>query len=554
MKVGTLLDFARPYSLRLFLIGILMLGSAITTLAIPWIAGQMVGQIVVPSESDLGRLVLLLLGTLSLVALLNLLVAWQSGKTAAQILADLRLRVYVHLQGLPLAFHERHRQGDTLALMTYEVASLSQFLTATLTSIPTLLMTVAGAIFFMFRIDAVLALVVPFLIPIFYLILKIVGRRLRGLGQSLQEAEANVVGLAEENLEILPAIKAFAREDLEARRYKSLLDRTMVLTLQESRIYAALEPLIGLTAAASAVVLVFFAGKSVQQGNLTMPELFSFLLYAALLTRPIGQMADLYGRVQTTRGTLGRLDAVFQQPVETGYSAANSLPDARGEIEFRDVSFGYFGRGVTLRDANLRIRAGEIIGLTGENGAGKSTLIALLLRYYDPDRGAIFLDGRNIDSLNVQALRQAIGLVPQRALLFNGTIRENIAFGLDGATDQQIEEAARLAQAHDFITKLPVGFDTRVGDHGVGLSGGERQRLSLARALVKNPPILILDEATSMYDLDSEAAFVAACRDALVGRTVIIITHRPASLALANRIIRIDGGAIREQGSLHSPD
>lgn len=301
-----------------------------------------------------------------------------------------------------------------------------------------------------------------------------------------------------------------------------------------------------LTLGGAAVLLLLLAGQNMQSGSMAPTELFSFLFYAALLTQPVGTLAHAYGQIPTARATLTRLQSVLEQSAEPGYLASGHMGNARSDIPFSDVNFSYPGRDVTLWEANLEIRAGEIVALTGSNGAGKSTLVNLLLCFYEPQQGVIFLDGRDIAPIHLQDLRQQVGIVPQRALLFNGTIRANIAYGLEGASDAESVTAARLAQAYDFIIALPQGFETQSGDHGVRLSGGQRQRVALARALVTNPPVLILDEATSMYDLEGENAFVAACVTALKGRTVILITHRPASLALADRILCVEGGAVRE--------
>jgi ATP-binding cassette subfamily B protein/subfamily B ATP-binding cassette protein MsbA len=546
MALRGLLKYAGPYRWPLALVALLMLASSAVTLAVPWLAGQMLGGIFSEQGKNLNTLVGWLLLALALITGLKVVVAQLSGSISARMLADLRQRVYDHLQSLPLAFHQAHRQGDTLALMTYEVARLSRFLSSTLISIPPLLLTVLGACILMLRIDPLLALLVPLLVPAFYLILKILGRRLRGLAQQLQQAEAEVVGLAEENLEMLPALKSFTREAEESQRYRTHIDLAMQLTLRENRIYAAMEPLIGFVAAAAAVLLLFFAGRSLQTGSLSAAELFSFLFYAALLTQPVGSLANMYGQIQTTRGTLARLQNVLSEQPEPGYAANGRMQRAQGEIRIEGLHFAYPGRETTLHGVDLLIRPGETVALTGPNGAGKSTLIALLLRMYEPGSGRILLDGQDIAGLNLQDLRRQIGVVPQRALLFNGSVRANIAYGLPGASDAQIEKAARLSQAWEFIQHLPQGFDTQIGDHGVRLSGGQRQRIALARAFVKDPPILVLDEATSMYDLEGESAFVEACADALHDRTVILITHRPASLALAQRILRMDNGQLFE--------
>jgi ABC-type multidrug transport system fused ATPase/permease subunit len=531
------------------LVGLLTVASSLVTLAVPWLAARFLGDMLGDTPSEIGRFVGALLLALTVIALLNYTISYVGSATSVRILADLRVRVYRHVQALPIAFHQNHRQGDTLALMTYEVARLSHFLTGTLVRIPSQLLVVAGAFVLMFQADPKLAIAVLLLVPAFYLLLKLVERRLRGLAKAIQEAEADIMAVAEENLEMLPAIKAFAREDVEARQYASRVGLAAELRLSESRIYAALEPIIGLIAAASAVLLLAWAGHGLAVGSMVPTELFGFFFYAALLTRPIAELAHIYGQLQTALGTLARLQSVLNEELEPGYASTMCVDHVQGGIVFEDVSFTYPGREMVLRGVDLSIAPGEIVALTGPNGAGKSTMINLLLRYYEPDEGRILLDGRDISTLNVQELRRRIGLVSQRILLFNGTIRANIAYGAEDAGEPEIERAARLAQAYDFIAALPHGLDTEIGDHGVRLSGGQRQRVALARALVKNPPILVLDEATSMYDLEGESAFIQACAGALAARTVILITHRPATLALADRVLHLAEGRIEGQAA-----
>lgn len=538
----TLLAIAAPFRSQLLLVGLLAIAGSLATLAIPWLAGQMLARATAGDAGSMGLPVALLLVTVAVTALLNFVVALVSGSTSAKVLARLRKLIHDHTQHLPLAFHESRRQGDTLALLTMEIFQFSYFLSGTLTNIPSRLLTTFGAVVMMMSIDLRLGLLVPLLVPAFYLVLKIIGRRLRGIAIQHQQAEARVMAIAEENLDMLPAIKAFARERFESDRYGAEVDSSMRLMLSENRIYAALQPLIGLVAASAAILLLLLAGDRVESGTMTSAQLFGFLLYAALLTRPVAELAHVYGQVQTARGTLARLQSVLAEKGEPGYDRKGRLAEARGEIAVNAITFAYPGREPTLRNLDLTIRAGEVIALTGANGAGKSTLIKLLLRFYEPQAGSIELDGIDIATLDVRELRRRIGLVPQHVYLFNGSIRDNIAYGLEGASEVAIETAARLAQAHEFIVELPQGYETQIGDHGLRLSGGQRQRIALARALVKDPPVLILDEATSMYDLDGESAFIAACGTALAGRTVIIITHRPASLAMADRVVCIEDG------------
>ncbi|NCO87088.1 MAG: ABC transporter ATP-binding protein [Rhodobacterales bacterium] len=550
MTPRRLLAHAWPYRGRLALVAVLMLVESAAMLAVPWVAGQVAGGLLVPGTVALpmGWLSVLLVAVLAVIAGLRVLVALVSGAVSTRLLADLRLLAHDKLQSLPLSFHQAHKQGDLLALSTYEVSRLSDFLSGTLVGALPLLLTALGAIVLMFRIDPVLALLVPLLVPVFYLMLKIIGRRLRVLSQRIQEAEAEAVALAGEDLEMLPAIKAFTREGPTSGRYGAQVATARDLALQEVRIHAVLSPAIQLTSAVAAVALLLLAGSNVQAGQMTPAQMVSFLLYAGLLTGPVASLADLYGQIQSTRGTLARLHDVLDAAPEPGADAPGRIGRSRGAVRYEGVVFNYPERAPALAGVTLDIRAGETVALTGANGAGKSTLIALLMRFFDPTAGRILLDGQDIAGLRLADLRRQIGVVPQRALLFNGTIFDNIAFGLDGAGVAQVEAAARLAQAHDFVMALPQGYATVIGDHGVRLSGGQGQRVALARALVKDPPILVLDEATSMYDLEGETAFVESCADALRDRTVILITHRPATLALADRVIALADGRIVTAG------
>jgi len=547
MPFRDLLILASPYRRQLALLALLSIAGSAVTLAIPALGARLLGGLFEGARQSPGQVAALLVAAVTLMALVTGLSSLCSTLASNRLLADLRERMYRHVQSLPLGWHENHRQGDTLALMTYEVSHLSSFLTSTLTSIPSSLLTAGGAVVILFTIDPVLALIVPVIVPAFYLILKIIGRRLRGLAAQIQAAEAEVVALADENLEMLPAIKAFAREEIEAKRYKSAVGSAMALAQSQGRINAVLGPAINLTASFAAILLLVLAGNNVRGGAMGPTELFGFLFYAALLTRPVSDLANVYGQIQLAIGTLARLQAVLLREPEPGYSAEGMIGKARGDISLRGITFAYPGRERVLDNVDLDIPAGQIVALLGDNGAGKTTLINLLLRFYEPSSGTIRLDGEDITTLQLQDLRRQFGLVPQRPLLFNGTIRDNIAFGLAGAGDAAIEQAARLAQAHHFVTGLVNGYDTEIGDHGVRLSGGQRQRIALARALLANPPVLVFDEATSMFDLDGESAFIASCEQALKGRTVILITHRPASLALAQRLLRVENGKVIEE-------
>jgi ATP-binding cassette subfamily B protein len=544
MKLDELLGYAAPYRKALAVSGLMMVAESGVALAVPWLGGRAAEGLLSSQMGATGAVLLALLALFAVQALLKFGNSYLLSRSAEHILADLRIRLYDHLQALPLNFYHQRRQGEILSLLTYDVATLSSFISGTLLSVIPLLITVAGALIFMFRIDPLLSLIAAALVPLFYLLMKIIGRRLRPLASQLQEAHAGAVAIAEENLGMLPAIKTFTREPQESARYRHQINHILMLSAKQRAIYAALGPAVQFLAAAGIVLMLWLAGERISGGSIGPGALVTFLLYTTLLTRPVSALADVYGQTQGARGALERLQGVLTERPEPFARIANDLAPARGEITFRNVRFAYPGRQPALDHLDLHIKAGETLAIIGENGAGKSTLAHLLMRLHEPDAGQILIDGTDIAGVSLTSLRSQIGVVPQHVLLFNGSVRDNIGYGRHSPTQTEIEVSARAARAHDFIVKLPQGYDTLIGDRGVRLSGGQQQRLALARALLKDPPILILDEATAMFDPAGEREFLEACRDVLKQRTVLLITHRPASLALADRTIRIAHGSM----------
>jgi ATP-binding cassette, subfamily B, bacterial len=538
MNAAILRQRAWQFRRELGAISAVSLLSSLSFLALPWLAGQFLGGVIGDARVDLRFTLGLLAAALIANTALTIAVSIVSEVASGRILAALRREMYRHLQLLPMAFHDRSRLGDLMALITYEVGYFSSFLTATLANVPSMLLVAGGSVVLLFLLDPAMALIVPVLVIIFFIVMKLIGRNLRVLGKRQRKAESRLLTLADSDFAMLPAVKAFAAEEVHRSRYFAAIETARRLRLAQIRITAFVTPLVALIAASATIILLLTASDELTDGARAPGDLFAFLLYAALLTRPAAGLVDIYGRWQIAKGTLTRMGAVLGEPIEPGFTASGRMMRAKGRISFEGIGFAYPGRPAVCSDLDLIIEPGEIIALTGDNGVGKSTLIRLLLRFYDPQAGRITLDGVDIASLHVQDLRRQFGYVPQRPLLFNGSIAENIAFGAPKADPDQIERAARFAQAWQFVQALPNGLATQIGDNGIRLSGGQQQRIALARALYHDPPIYILDEATSMYDLDGEAAFVEECLDQLAGRTVIIITHRPASLALAHRIIR----------------
>ena len=550
-----LLGFAAPHRVALVFCALLMLCESAAALLVPWAGGLLTEAMLRPVDvtpvaqapAGVGIVLSGMLGLFALQALLKFGNTYILGNAADKIVSDLKIRLYDHLQALPLAYYHERRLGDTLALLTNDVYVLTGFISGTALALVPLLFTAGGAVILMFGIRPTLALLAVVLIPLFYLLMKIVGRRIRPLAAQLQEEYATAIAIAQENLGMLPAIKTFTREPQESARYREQIGRIFRLNVRQRQIYAALEPASQLIAAVGIVLVLALASTDLTDGRLAPAQLVSFLLYAALLTRPVAGLADVYGQTQMARGAFARLRQAMEEPPEPAGDAGVALPAVKGEIEFRGVSFGYGGgRPPALDRLDLHIAAGETVAIVGPNGAGKSTLGHLLMRLHVPSAGQILIDGIDIATVSLESLRRQIGVVPQHVLLFNATVRDNIAYGRPEPSQAEIEAAAVAARAHDFIASLPQGYDTLIGDRGVRLSGGQQQRLALARALLKDPPILILDEATAMFDPQGEAEFLQACHSVLKRRTVLLITHRPASLAAADRIVRLEQGRVIE--------
>jgi len=500
----------------------------------------------------LNQLALVLVGVFAAQAGFSFLRTYLLSYTGERIVADVRTQVYNHLTGLPVAFFANRRVGELTSRMASDVSVVQTVTTGSITELLRLSIMLVGGVTIIFITNPRLSLLMLAIVPIVIISAHLYGRYVRRLSTSVQDRLAEANSVLEETLSAIRIVQSFVREEYERARYRERIQDSLKLAVKRAVASGGFIAFIILVVYSGIAIVLWFGSRMVVAGQMTAGDLIAFVLYTFFVGGAVGGMTELYGQFNQAIGATRRVfELLDTKPEIKDPVHPEPLEKVRGHVRLIDVLFTYPDERAlpVLKGVTVEAKPGEIIALVGPSGAGKSTLVALIPRFYDVSSGAITVDGNDIRSVRLADLRSAIGMVPQETTLFGGPVRENIAYGKLGATDDEIEAVARAAHAHEFIVEFPDGYDTVVGERGVKLSGGQRQRIAIARALLKNPAILILDEATSSLDSESERLVQDALETLMQGRTTFVIAHRLSTVRRADRIIVLDGGRLVEEGT-----
>lgn len=546
-----LLSFIKPYWKYLVAAVCCIIISSGTNLYVPWIIRDMIDDVLM--QRNMGLLNLIAVGIIVVFLLRGLFYYGQSylvSFIAQRVIIDIREELYMKFQQLQLSYYEKRQTGTIMSYITNDVAALQMALVDSLIEMVTEFAILVGSLGMMFYLDWKLSLVTLVVVPVIGQAMSIFGRKLKKSGAVIQERTADITSLLQESISGARVVKSFAREEYEISRFQNQNTLNFRANMKAVQLTSLLTPTVEFLAAIIVTVILWFGGYQVINGALTTGSLIAFLTYAVNLANPVKRISRVYGTINRAMAAAERVFHVLDLEEELRDKPnATELTHVHGKVEFKNVSFEYKKGIEVVHDLNIKANPGEMIAFVGASGAGKSTIANLVPRFYDVTAGAILIDDQDVRDVTLKSLREQIGVVPQDTLLFSGTVMDNIRYGRLDASDAEIIEAAKAANADSFIRELVDGYNTVVGERGVMLSGGQRQRISIARAILKNPHILILDEATSALDTESEKIVQAALDKLMVGRTSMVIAHRLSTIIHADRIYVLDAGEIVEVGT-----
>lgn len=546
-----LLNYVRPYLPRLLLAVLCTCLAAGCNLYLPWIIKDVVDKVLVQKDV---RMLYLIAASIVVVFIIrglffygqSYLMSW----VGQRVVIDIRGAIFRKLQRLSMSFYDKNKTGTIMSYVTNDVAALQVAMVDKAVELVTEGLVLVGSIAAMLWLDWKLTLFTFCTFPVVLWFMDFFGKKIRRNGGRIQECTAELTSVLQEVVSSARVVKSFVREDYEIKRFDAQNMTNFYANMKNIKLNALLTPTVELVAAIGVTVVMWYGGMSVINGAITAGSLVAFLVYAVNIANPIKRLTKVVASIQQALAAGERVFGILdlEENIKE-LPSAKLLPPVQGYVEFKHVDFAYNKDEQVIEDLSFKVNRGQIVAIVGPSGAGKSTIASLLPRFYDVTNGSIVIDGMDIRDVTLNSLREQVGIVPQETLLFNGSVYDNILYGRLDATKEEVEAAAKAANAHDFIMGLPEGYDTMLGDRGVNISGGQRQRISIARAILKNPQILILDEATSALDTESERIVQEALDRLMIGRTSFVIAHRLSTIKNADRILVMEKGRLVEDGS-----
>jgi ABC-type multidrug transport system fused ATPase/permease subunit len=566
--MGLIRELLRPYRGSLAMILVAMLVQSTMTLAAPWPLKIVIDNVVVGRKLDpwlahliepvllhahrahlaeIAALAVILIAIFNAVA--SYLANYFTESVGQWVANDLRMRTYHHLQYLSLRYYDTHQSGVLLSTITADVLTIQNFASSATLGIVVDMFTILGMLVVMFFLNWDFTLIAVAITPLLLLLASRFKKAVKSSTHEVRRQQSNIVAVVQQDLESIRVVTAFGRQELEQQTLAAVSAATVAAALKARQVKALLSPIVSVIVSFCVAFVLWRGSLLVLRGGMTAGELTVFLSYLASFFKPVKDLASMNNSIAQTAVAVERIRTILDADAVLPEKPDANEQKVKGEIVFDHVAFAYDASCPVLRDVSFTVKPGQMIGVVGPTGGGKSTIMSLIPRFYDPSAGAVLVDGIDVRDYRLQALRDQIGYVLQETVLFRGSVRDNIAYGRADATEEEIVEAAKLANADEFIARMPNGYQTFVGDRGDTLSGGQRQRIGIARAIIRNNPILILDEPTAALDTESERLVIEALERLMKGRTVLTIAHRLSTIRDANKIIVLKDGVVAEQGT-----